>query len=133
MRCIGERARDHQAKRDMAILRKNLKRQGFKQITTGRRLRAIHPGEVLRHEFIDPMGLTRYRVAKAIGVNQRRVDEICDGKRGITADTAVRLGLAFGIDAQFWLNLQTQYDLEVVARDSGATLAQTVVSLHDAA
>ena len=62
------------------------------------------------------MAITRYRVAMAIGVQQRRIDEIYAGERSITADTAVRLGLALGIDPQFWLNLQAQYDIEVMRR-----------------
>jgi len=61
---------------------------------------------VLLSDFIEPMGITRHRVAKSIGVQRRRIDEICAGERGITADTAVRLGLASDVDPQFWLNLQ---------------------------
>lgn len=113
----------------MTIARSELKGQGFKGITTGRKLAAVHPGHVLLSDFIEPMGITRYRVAKAIGVQQRRVDEICAGERGVTADTAVRLGLAFGIDPQFWLNLQAQYDIEVIQRDQGEQLAQEVHAL----
>ena len=75
------------------------------------------------------MGLTRYRVAKALGVQQRRIDEICSGKRGITADTAVRLGLAFGVEPQFWLNLQAQYDIELIRLTQGPHLADTVLAL----
>ena len=86
----------------------------------------MHPGSVLLEDFIEPMGITRYRVAKAIGVQQRRIDEICAGERAITADTAVRLGLAFGVEPQFWLNLQAQYDIEVIERDQGAQLAEEV-------
>lgn len=113
----------------MSIARKQLKNESFKGITTGRRLAPVHPGSVLLADFIEPMGITRYRVAKAIGVQQRRIDEICAGERGISADTAVRLGLALGIDPQFWLNLQAQYDIEVIQRDQGAQLADTVRSL----
>ena len=113
----------------MSIARSELKGQSFKGITTGKRLAAVHPGHVLLADFIEPMGITRYRVAKAIGVQQRRVDEICAGERGVTADTAVRLGLAFGIDPQFWLNLQAQYDIEVIQRDQGEQLAQEVHAL----
>lgn len=113
----------------MSIARKELKRESFKGITTGRKLDAVHPGSVLLSDFIEPLGITRYRVAKAIGVQQRRVDEICAGARGITADTAVRLGLAFGIDPQFWLNLQAQYDIEVIQREQGAQLAGEVRAL----
>ena len=98
-------------------------------ITTGRKLAAVHPGAVLLADFIEPMQITRYRVAKAIGVQQRRIDEICAGERGVTADTEVRLGLAFGIDPQFWLNLQGQYDIEVIQREHGAQLAEEVHGL----
>jgi addiction module HigA family antidote len=113
----------------MSIARSELKQQSFKGITTGRKLAPVHPGAVLLSDFIEPMGITRYRVAKSIGVQQRRIDEICAGERGITADTAVRLGLAFDIDPQFWLNLQAQYDIEVIRRDQGAQLAKEVQAL----
>ena len=113
----------------MSIARKELKDESFKGITTGRKLAAVHPGSVLLADFIEPLAITRYRVAKAIGVQQRRIDEICAGERGITADTAVRLGLAFGIDPQFWLNLQAQYDIEVIQRDQGKQLAEEVHAL----
>ena len=113
----------------MTVARSELGRQSFKGITTGRKLDPVHPGAVLSADFIEPMGLTRYRVAKAIGVQQRRVDEICSGARAITADTAVRLGLAFGVEPQFWLNLQSQYDLEVIQRTQGARLSERVQPL----
>ncbi len=73
----------------------------------------IHPGETLLEDFLLPMGITRYRLAKSIGVPQRRIDEICSGKRAITADTALRLARLFGTDSLSWLNLQSRYDLEV--------------------
>ena len=73
----------------------------------------IHPGEVLVTEFLEPMGITQYRLAKDIGVTARRINEIVHGRRSITADTALRLGRFFGMEAQFWLNLQTHYDMEV--------------------
>ena len=107
----------------MGITRNELKNESFKGIATGGKLAAVHPGAVLLADFIEPMKITRYRVAKAIGVQQRRIDEICAGLRAITADTAVRLGLAFGIEPQFWLNLQAQYDIEVIQRDQGEQLA----------
>lgn len=113
----------------MSIARNELKHESFKGITTGRKLDAVHPGSVLLADFIEPLGITRYRVAKAIGVQQRRIDEICAGGRGITADTAVRLGLAFGIDPQFWLNLQAQYDIEVIQREQGEQLAEEIHAL----
>ena len=71
----------------------------------------IHPGEILLEEFLTPMGITQYRLAKSISVPQRRISEIVQGKRAISADTAPRLGRFFGMEAQFWLNLQSRYDL----------------------
>ncbi len=71
----------------------------------------IHPGEILLEEFLSPMGISQYRLAKNISVPQRRISEIVHGKRAITADTALRLGRFFGMEAQFWLNLQARYDL----------------------
>ena len=80
---------------------------------TKKKLSPIHPGEILEKEFLKPMGISQYRLAKDISVPPRRINEIVHGKRSITADTALRLGKYFGISAQFWLNLQTRYDLEV--------------------
>ena len=73
----------------------------------------IHPGEVLMADFIEGFGITQNKLAVSIGVPPRRINEIVHGKRGITADTALRLGKYFGVPAQFWLNLQTHYDLDV--------------------
>ena len=69
------------------------------------------PGEILLEEFLKPLGITQYRLAKEIGVPQRRIGEIVAGKRAVTADTAARLGVFFGMEAEFWLNLQAHYDL----------------------
>ncbi|MCG7276987.1 HigA family addiction module antitoxin [Corynebacterium singulare] len=77
----------------------------------------IHPGEVLNEDFIKAFGITQHKLAMAIGVPPRRINEIVHGKRGITADTALRLGKYFGVEPQFWLNLQGRYELEV-AEDS---------------
>ena len=73
----------------------------------------IHPGEVLREEFLTPLGISQYRLAKDIHVPARRINEIVLEKRGISADTALRLGRYFGMTPQFWINLQARYDLEV--------------------
>jgi antitoxin HigA-1 len=70
------------------------------------------PGEILLHEFLEPMGITQYRLAKEIGVPQRRIGEIVAGRRSITADTALRFAVFFGTDPQSWLNLQSRYDTE---------------------
>ena len=75
------------------------------------RLPEIHPGDILREEFLEPLGLTAYRLSKDIGVSQTRIMEILNGRRGITADTALRLARYFGTSAELWLNLQAQYDL----------------------
>ncbi len=73
----------------------------------------IHPGEVLNEDFIEALGITQHKLAVDIGVPPRRINEIVHGKRGITADTALRLGRYFGIEPQYWLNLQSRYELEV--------------------
>lgn len=117
----------------MAIAREELKRTDFRGVTTGRRLAAVHPGEVLLKDFIEAMGLTRYRVAKQAGVQQRRIDEICAGKRAITADTALRLARLLGTDAAFWMNLQAQYDLETAERELHERIETEVTPLAMAA
>lgn len=73
----------------------------------------VHPGEILLEEFLIPMGITQYRLAKDIHVPTRRINEIIHGKRAITANTALRLGKFFNMSPQFWINLQSHYDLEV--------------------
>ena len=78
-----------------------------------KQLPSIHPGEILMDEFLVPMGISQYRLAKDISVSPRRINEIVHGQRSITADTALRLGRFFGMSPQFWLNLQNRYDLEV--------------------
>ena len=76
------------------------------------RLPNIHPGEVLLEEFLKPMGITAYRLAKETGVAQTRISQIIKGKRGLSAETALRLGKFFGVSAEFWLGLQNDFDLE---------------------
>ena len=88
----------------------------------------MHPGEILMFEFLAPMGITQYRLAKDIGVPARRVNEIVHGKRAITADTALRLGRYFGNSERFWTNLQTRYDLEVRRDALGDRLEREVVA-----
>lgn len=87
-------------------------------------IRNIHPGEVLKEEFLVPMGISQYRLAKTIGVPAMRISEICAGKRAVTADTALRLGRAFGTTPQFWLGLQADYDTEEAERLAGDSLAR---------
>ena len=78
-----------------------------------REIEPIHPGEILLEEFLRPMGISQYRLARDTNVDPRRINEIVLGKRGITADTALRLSRYFGMSERFWLNLQSRYDLEV--------------------
>src|SRR5215211_1162063 len=77
------------------------------------KLHPIHPGEILLEEFVEPMGISQYRLAKDINVPPRRINEIVLGKRAITPDTALRLSRYFGLSERFWINLQTRYDIEV--------------------
>ena len=76
------------------------------------RLASIHPGEILSEEFLEPLGITQYRLAKEIGVDPRRIHAIVHGERGISAETALLLSRFFGNSAEFWMGLQSQYDLE---------------------
>ena len=86
----------------------------------------IHPGEILLEEFLEPMGLSQYRLAKGLSVPPRRINEIVHGKRRITADTALRLARFFGTSESLWLNLQSRYDLEVERDRLGPALAEQV-------
>ncbi len=81
-----------------------------------KKLAPVHPGEILREEFMTPLGLSQNRLGRDLGVSPRRINEIVHGKRSVTADTALRLSRYFGTSAEFWLGLQTDYDLDV-ARD----------------
>ena len=90
------------------------------------KLSPVHPGEVLLEEFLKPMSLSQNRLALAIGVHARRVNEIVLGKRSVTADTALRLSRYFGMSAQFWLGLQADYDLDVALDRLGGRLEQEV-------
>lgn len=96
---------------------------------TNNLLAPIHPGEILLEEFLTPMKISQYRLAKDINVDPRRINEIVHGKRAITADTAFRLGFFFGMTPEFWMNLQSHYDLERLALDSGDAIQREVKSL----
>ncbi len=94
-----------------------------------RELEPIHPGEILLEEFLKPIGISQYQLAKDINVDPRRINAIVHGKRGITADTALRLSRYFGTSERFWLNLQAHYDLEVQKDELGDRLKREVKSL----
>ncbi len=98
----------------------------------GRDFPPVHPGEILLEEFLKPMSISQYRLAESIHVPARRINEIVLAKRGITADTALRLSRFFGNSAQFWMNLQTRYELES-ARELSASSIDREVRPHAAA
>ncbi|PKM43681.1 MAG: addiction module antidote protein, HigA family [Gammaproteobacteria bacterium HGW-Gammaproteobacteria-1] len=91
-----------------------------------KKLQPIHPGEILLKDFLEPMEISQYRLAKDIHVAPRRINEIVLGKRSVSADTALRLARYFGTTAELWLNLQNAYDLDVVRDTVGATLEKEI-------
>ncbi len=91
-----------------------------------RKLAPIHPGEVLQADFLEPLGVSQYRLARDISVPPRRINEIVHGKRAISADTALRLARYFGTSERFWLNLQARFDLEVRRDALGVRLTREV-------
>lgn len=98
-----------------------------------KKIKPIHPGEILNEEFLRPFGLSQYRLAKDIGVAPRRINEIVHGLRSVTADTALRLGKYFKTSPQFWLNLQSHYDLELEADELANVLKYEVKTFQMAA
>lgn len=97
----------------MNIHRKQLDSIDLSDVTTGETLRPIHPGEILREEFIRPLGISSHALSMALQVPAPRIHEILHERRGITADTGLRLAKYFGTSAEFWLGLQTDYDMAV--------------------
>jgi antitoxin HigA-1 len=96
---------------------------------SGRRNRGIapvHPGEILKADFLEPLGMSVNALSRAIKVPRTRLNEVARGRRAITADSAIRLGRYFGMSAQFWMNLQTHYDLEVAEAAYGARLEREI-------
>ncbi|MGH9067053.1 MAG: HigA family addiction module antitoxin [Acidimicrobiales bacterium] len=91
----------------------------------------IHPGEILQEEYLGPLGVSQYRLAQAVEVPPRRINEIVHGKRGVSADTALRLARYFGTSERFWLNLQSRYDIEV-QRDQLAAALDRIEPLKSA-
>jgi len=102
----------------MSIKREDLDagRVDFANVTSGRRLAPIHPGEILRIEFLEPMKISIYTSAQIIKVPRSRVNDIVLGRRAITTDTALRLARYFGTSPEFWVNLQARYDLDIAGR-----------------
>jgi addiction module HigA family antidote len=87
------------------------------------RLRPVHPGDVLKRDFLEPLGLSAYRLARELKVTPVRINDIVRRRRAVTADTALRLGAYFGTSPQFWLNLQSSHDLEVAGRKASRVLS----------
>ena len=106
------------------IKREDLERVDFSDVAGRGRLLVVHPGEILHEDFLVPLGISQYRLAQAIAVPPRRINEIVHGKRAISADTALRLARFFGMTAEFWINLQAQYDLRRAKTALKATLAR---------
>ena len=113
----------------MTIKREDLDRRtvDISDVVSGRRLPPIHPGEILRDEFLIPMDISVYALANAIKVPRPRANDIVLGRRAITTDTAIRLGRYFGMSPQFWMNLQARYDLDVADRSIRRKIEQEVV------
>jgi len=93
----------------------------------------IHPGEILLEDFMKPMGITARQLASDIDVSPSRISELVNGQRPITADTALRLGLFFGMEPRFWLNLQSEHDMRLAERQLRAKIAPRIRPLHPAA
>ena len=112
----------------MTIKREELDRRevDFSDVATGRQLPPVHPGEILRDEFLTPMGISVYRLARAIKVSRPRLNDIVLGRRGVTTDTALRLGRYFGMTPEFWINLQTRYDLDIAERTIRLQIEQEI-------
>jgi antitoxin HigA-1 len=112
----------------MTIKRDDIDRSivDFSEVASGRRLPPVHPGEILRDEFLTPMGISVYELAKALNVPRSRTNDIVLGRRAITADTAIRLGRYFGVSPEFWINLQAHYDLDVANRTVKKKIEQEV-------
>ena len=102
----------------MTIKREDIERRivEFSDIASGRRLPPVHPGEILRDEFLTPMRISVYELANAIKVPRSRANDLVLGRRAVTTDTAMRLGRYFGMSPEFWINLQARYDLDVADR-----------------
>ena len=107
----------------MAIKRDELDKMDFSDVSDGTRLAPVHPGEVLLHDFMEPLGVTQYRLAITISVPPRRINEIVHCKRAVTADTALRLGRFFGTTPDFWMSLQSSYDTETAREKISSVLA----------
>ena len=113
----------------MTIMRTELDHHevDFSDIASGQRLAPVHPGRILRNDFLDPLGLSVYRLAQDIKVPRPRLNDIVRGRRAVTVDTALRLARYFGTTPTFWLNLQTRYDLDAAEMEARVAIDREVV------
>ncbi len=112
----------------MTISREDVDRRAveFSDVMSGQRLPAAHPGQFLRDEFLTPLNLSVYALARALNVPRPRLNDIVRGRRSVSADTALRLARYFGTSPQFWVNLQTRYDLDIAERTLRRTIDEEV-------
>jgi len=110
----------------MTISLEDIPNMTFSDVTTGGKLQPVSPGDILLHDFMEPMNLSANALAKALGVPANRITGIIKRTRGITADTAYRLGLALNTTPELWMNLQTQYELEVTQRTASEKIMREV-------
>ena len=112
----------------MTITREAVDRRAvdLADVTSGRRLPAVHPGRFLRDEFLEPLGLSVYALARALNVPRPRLNEVVRGRRSVSTDTALRLARYFGTSPEFWINLQVRYDLDVAERALRRTIDRQV-------
>ena len=113
----------------MTIKREDLARRAadFSDVATERLLPPVHPGEILRDEFLRPLGLSVYRLAPALKISRPQLNDIVLGRRGVTIDTALRLGRYFGTTPEFWINLQARHDLDVAERTLRLEIEREIV------
>ena len=110
----------------MSINREQIDKISLTKVVTGKRLKPVKPGDILSHDFMEPLGLSANALARELHVPPNRISSVLNGSRSITADTALRLARYFGGTAQFWINLQAQYDLELVIRESGSKIQKEI-------
>ena len=112
----------------MAIKREELDRRevDLSDVASGRRLPPVHPGQILRDDYLIPMGLSVYRLAQELRIPRPRLNDVVLGRRGVTVDTTLRLGYYFGTTPEFWINLQTRYDLDVADRTVRRQIEQEI-------
>ena len=110
----------------MSINREDIGKLNLSSVATGKRLKPVKPGDILARDFMKPLGLSANALAKELHVPPNRISSVLNGSRAVTADTALRLSRYFGGTAQFWINLQAQYDLELAMRTTGTKIKKEI-------